>query len=57
MALTLTKEEEQMLTGKKGPGIRKCMDLMVQMANAFDAQRMIEITSSHLIPYAIMSAS
>ncbi len=36
MALTLTKEEEDMLAGKRGPGIRKCMDLMVQMANVFD---------------------
>jgi predicted aconitase len=57
MALILTKEEEDMLAGKQGPGKCKCMDLMVQMAEVFDAKRMIEITSSHLIPYEMMSAS
>jgi predicted aconitase len=57
MTVALTPEEERMISGKYGPGVQKSMGFLVQLGEAFDAKKMVEISSSHLIPFEIMSAS
>ncbi len=44
----LTKAEERMLNGEYGPGIRRSMELLVKLGEAFDAERMIMAQSAHI---------
>lgn len=46
----LTKEEEEMAAGKRGPGIRKCMDILIKLGEAFGAERMVKVSSAHTMP-------
>ena len=39
----LTDEEERMLAGEQGPGVRKAMQTLVRLGNAFDAERMVKL--------------
>ncbi len=48
--MILTEEEKQMLGGEQGPGVQKAMEFLVEYGEAFDAQRMIEVNSSHILP-------
>jgi hypothetical protein len=43
----LTKEEEDMLGGKHGEGVKKAMELLVAIGEAFDATKMIPVTRAH----------
>ncbi|MGC9345687.1 MAG: aconitase X catalytic domain-containing protein [Candidatus Bathyarchaeales archaeon] len=43
----LTKEEERMLNGEFGEGMRMAMELLVAIGDAYDAERMIPITRAH----------
>jgi predicted aconitase len=44
----LTKEEERMLNGEYGPGIKRSMELLVKLGEAFDAERMVMAQSAHI---------
>jgi predicted aconitase len=44
----LTKEEEGMLKGDYGPGIKRSMELLVKLGEAFDAERMVMAQSAHI---------
>jgi predicted aconitase len=44
----LTKEEEGMLNGEYGPGIKRSMELLVKLGEAFDAERMVMAQSAHI---------
>lgn len=44
----LTDEEKRMLDGSMGEGVRKAMDMLVAMGKAFDAERMIKVSRTHV---------
>ena len=44
----LTKEEEGMLNGEYGPGIKRSMELLVKLGEAFDAERLVPAQSAHI---------
>jgi cis-L-3-hydroxyproline dehydratase len=46
----LTKAEEAMASGKQGPGIKRCMDILIKLGDAFGAERMVKISSAHTMP-------
>lgn len=43
----LSTEEERMLGGGYGEGVQVCMELLVAIGDAFDAERMIPVTRAH----------
>jgi predicted aconitase len=47
--MNLTREEQEMLDGKYGDVIQKCMELLVAIGDSYDAERMIPISSAHLV--------
>ncbi len=51
--MKLTREENEMLEGKHGYPAQKSMELLVGLGECFDAQRMLTVTSAHLIAPAI----
>jgi predicted aconitase len=46
----LTQEEEAMASGKRGPGIEKCMDILIKLGEAFGAEKMVKLASAHTMP-------
>jgi predicted aconitase len=44
----LTKEEEGILAGEKGPGRQRALQLLVALGKIYDADRLVPITSAHL---------
>lgn len=46
-SISLSDEEKRMLAGEFGEGVRKCMDYLIKLGKAFEAKRMIPITSAH----------
>ena len=46
----LTDEEERMLAGEQGLGVRKAMQTLVKLGNAFDAEKMVKLSSAHILP-------
>jgi predicted aconitase len=48
MLLHLTKEEESILNGEKGEGLRKMMKLVVGLATVSGAEKLIKIESAHV---------
>lgn len=48
--MILSKEEEAMASGSRGPGLKKCMDILVKFGNAMGAERMVRISSAHTMP-------
>lgn len=47
--MNLTLEEKGMLDGKYGNVMQKCMELLVAIGDSYDAERMIPISSAHLV--------
>ena len=45
--LVLTTEEQAMLAGANGPAVAMCMRIIVGVANANGAEKLIEIESAH----------
>jgi hypothetical protein len=43
----LTKEEERILNGEFGEGMRKAIELLVAIGDAYDAEKMIPISRAH----------
>jgi len=46
-SISLSDEEKKMLAGGYGEGVRKCMDYLIKMGQAFDAKEMVPIASAH----------
>lgn len=46
----LNKEEEHMFDGEYGSGVEKAMKILVKFGDAFDAERMVNVTSVHNMP-------
>jgi len=44
----LTKEEERMLNGEYGPATQEAMRILVKIAEAYDAKRMVQAKSAHV---------
>ena len=44
----LTDEEKRMLEGQCGKGVMKAMELLVALGKAFDAERLIPVTRTHV---------
>ena len=38
--------EEAMVGGKYGPGIEKCMHILIKFGEAFDAEKMVKVASA-----------
>jgi len=54
----LTNEDEGMLNGEYGPGIKRSMELLLKLGEAFDAERMVPAQSAHIhcaIPLDLLS--
>jgi len=49
--MVLTEEEQEMLDGKKGPGVQRAMELLVKLGRAFDAERMVKASYGHAPSY------
>lgn len=43
----LTQEEQEMLSGKRGPTVQKCMKVLVKLGEIYGAERMVEVHSVH----------
>lgn len=52
----LTKEDEKILCGEQGLGYQKAMEVLVAIGDIFDAEKLIEISSSHLSSVAYESS-
>jgi predicted aconitase len=52
----LTKEDEKILSGAQGLGFQKAMEVLVAIGDIFDAEKLIEISSSHLSSVAYESS-
>ena len=48
--MKLTIEEKRMIEGKYGPGVKKCMGLLVKWGEIFGAERMVQVNHVHLGP-------
>ncbi len=46
--MKLSEREKRMLGGEEGPGVRKAMELLVALGEAFDAERMIPVSRTHV---------
>jgi len=44
----LADEEKRMYEGEYGPGVQKCMDLLIRFGNAFGAERMARVNYAHI---------
>lgn len=52
--MLLTKEEQEMLNGNKGPGVRRAMELLVDLCEAHDVERLVEASYGHAPPYDVI---
>ena len=44
----LTREEETMLSGKKGKAVQKAMEILVQLGQIYGASKLIPVNSVHM---------
>lgn len=49
-AMLLTRQEEAMLRGDFGPGVKRCMEIQVKFGNVMGAERLVPIASGHTMP-------
>jgi len=48
--MNLTEVEEAMASGQHGPGIEKCMNILIKIGEALGAKQMVRIASAHTMP-------
>lgn len=48
--MLLTEKEKAMARGDHGPGIKRCMDILVKLGESVGAERMVPIASAHTMP-------
>jgi predicted aconitase len=46
--MLLTRDEESILAGEKGEGLRTAMELLVALGDIYDAEELVPISSAHL---------
>ncbi|MEK6672897.1 MAG: aconitase X [Nitrospirota bacterium] len=46
-SISLSDEEKMMVAGEYGEGVRKCMNYLIKLGEAFDAEKMVPIASAH----------
>lgn len=46
--MILTREEDAMAQGEHGPGIQRCMNILIKFGEAFGAERLVRISSAHV---------
>ncbi|MDD1756173.1 MAG: aconitase X catalytic domain-containing protein [Methanomassiliicoccales archaeon] len=44
----LTRDEESILAGERGPGMQRAMEILVALGRIYDADSLVPITSAHL---------
>jgi len=47
--MKLAADEERMLSGESGPGIQRAMELLIAVGEAFEAERMVDISAAHIL--------
>ncbi len=47
--MKLTIDEERMLAGELGPGVQRAMGLLIAVGEAYEAEKLIDISSSHIL--------
>lgn len=47
--LKLAADEERMLAGKSGSGLQRAIELLIAVGEAYEAEEMIDISSSHIL--------
>ncbi len=47
--MKLTADEERMLSGKSGPGVQRALELLIAVGEAYEAEKLIDISSSHIL--------
>lgn len=48
--MLLTKMEEAMVCGGHGPGVKRCMELLVKFGDSVGAERMVPLSCAHTMP-------
>lgn len=48
--MLLTEEEKRMAGGEYGPGVQKAMSFLIRYGEAFDAARLVNVHSAHILP-------
>ena len=48
MPLTLTKHDQEMLDGAYGPAVQMAMSILVQMADVYQADELLDISAAHI---------
>lgn len=48
--MQLTETDQAYLAGMAGPGVQKCMQILVNFSRAFNAPKLVNIASAHIIP-------
>lgn len=46
--MILSTQEEAMAEGKYGPGIEKCINLLIKYGGAFNAEKLVKVASAHV---------
>lgn len=46
--MILTKKEEAMAKGRYGPGLEKCINLLIKFGEVFNAEKLVKVTSAHV---------
>lgn len=52
----LTAEEQEMLEGKKGPSVKKSMEILVALGESFGAEKLIPVNSVHMAGSSVVVA-
>ena len=48
MTLSLTSQDQAMLSGKQGPAVQMAMSILTRMAKVYDANELMDITAAHI---------
>ena len=48
--MLLTKQEEDMASGKYGPGMEKSIKILIKFGDIFKADKLVKISSAHIMP-------
>ena len=49
--MCLSEDEQTMLEGRHSSGVRKATELLVEVGNAYNAERMIDVSHAHVIAF------
>ena len=48
--MLLTRQEEDMASGKYGPGMEKSIKILIKFGDIFKADKLVKISSAHIMP-------